>query len=124
MAYASSIGRMLQITAALAIFASPAFAETSGDEDVPTSEDIAMSAGTAAGLVEACGVDVAPIESAFKEFLAQASLPSSSQESLVEKFKASEDAALSTLANAPSRSCASTTGLMREAVHSLTRPAS
>ena len=100
-----------------------AVAETSDDEDVPTREAIAMSAGTTAGLIEACGVDVAPIESAFKEFLAQTSLASSSQRSLVEKFKAAEDTALSTLANAPASSCASTTGLMREAIHSLTTPA-
>ena len=100
-----------------------ALAETSDDEEVPTREDIAMSAGTAAGLVEACGVDVTPIESAFKEFLAQTSLASSSQRSLVEKFKAAEAMALSASAEAAPSSCASATVLMRDTVHSLTRPA-
>ena len=99
-----------------------ALAETSDDDEIPTSEEIAMSAGTAAGLVEACSVDVTPIESAFRGFLAQSNLPSSSQQSLVEKFKAAETMALSVSAEAAPSSCASATVLMRDTVHSLTRP--
>jgi hypothetical protein len=101
-----------------------ALGETPDDEEAPTSADIAIAAGTAAGLVEACGVDITPIGAAFKEFLAQAKLPSPDQQSLVEKFKAAESAALSALARAGPDSCASATGVMRETVHSLTRPRS
>jgi hypothetical protein len=101
-----------------------ALAETSDDEEAPTSVDIAMAAGTAAGVVEACGVDIAPIGSAFKEFLAQAKLSSPDRQYLVEKFKVAESAALSALARAGPDSCASATGVMRETVHSLTRPRS
>ena len=101
-----------------------AFAEAPDDVEPLTSIEVAASAGTAAGLVEACGVDVTPIGSAFKEFLSQINLPSPSQQSLVEKFKVAEDTALSTLAKVGPSSCTSATGLMRETVRSLTKPAS
>ena len=124
-----SLATISAVAAATMLFANlepwqTAIAEPSDDEDTPTSADIAMSAGTAAGLVAACSVDTTPIGSAFKEFLIQANLPSASRQSLVEKFKASEVAALRALANGTPGSCAGATGLMRDTVHNLTRPAS
>jgi hypothetical protein len=101
-----------------------ALAETSDEDEAPTSLDITISAGTAAGLVEACGVDVTPIGSAFKMFLARTNLPSPGQQNLMKNFKAAEDAALSTLAGAGPSSCTGATGVMRATVHSLTKPPS
>ncbi len=99
-------------------------AETSDDGEAPTSVDIAISAGTAAGLVEACGVDIAPIDAAFKEFLAHAKLPSLGRQGLVEKFKTAEETALSAIARAGPESCNDASGVMRETVHNLTKPQS
>ena len=100
-----------------------ALAETLDDEG-PTHADLANAAGTAAGIDERCGVDVAPIDSALKEFLAGAKLASSRQQSLLQQYQTAEVAALSTLANDNSVSCAGATNLMRETVHSLTKPPS
>ena len=100
-----------------------ALAETSDDE-VPTNADIATSAGTAAGMIERCDIDVAPIASAFKEFLAEAKLDSPGPQSLLQQYKTAEAAALSALAAEKSASCAGATSIMRETVHSLTKPAS
>jgi len=101
-----------------------ALAETSDEEEAPTSLDIAISAGTAAGLVEACGVDVTPIGAAFKTFLSRTNLPSPDQQSLVENFKAAEDTALSTSAGADPGICTGATGIMMGTVHRLTEPPS
>jgi hypothetical protein len=101
-----------------------ALAETSDDGEAPTSVDIAIAAGTAAGFVQACGVDIAPIDSAFKQFLAQAKLPSLGQQGLLEKFKTAEDTALSAIARAGPESCNDAPGVMRETVHNLTKPQS
>ena len=100
-----------------------ALAETLDDEG-PTRADVATAAGTAAGIVEWCGVDVAPIGSAFKEFLAGPKLDSPSSQSLLQQYKTAEAAALSALATEKSVSCAGATSIMRETVHGLTKPAS
>jgi hypothetical protein len=100
-----------------------ALAETLDDEG-PTHAEVATAAGAAAGIVEWCGVDVAPIGSAFKAFLAGAKLDSPSQQSLLQQYKTAEASALSTLAIDNSGSCAGATSIMRETVHSLTKPAS
>jgi hypothetical protein len=100
-----------------------ALAETLDDE-VPTSADMAVSAGTAAGIVESCGIDVAPIGSAFAEFLGRPKLASPGQESLLRQYKTAEAAAFSTLAADNAGSCAGATSMMRAAVHRLTEPMS
>src|SRR5260221_8588663 len=81
-----------------------ALAETFDDE-VPTSADMATSAGTAAGIVESCGIDVAPTGSAFEEFLGRTKLASPGQESLLRQYKTAEAAAFSTSAADNSGSC-------------------
>jgi hypothetical protein len=101
----------------------PALAETPDDE-ISTNEDIAISAGTAAGIVASCGIDVAPIGAAFREFLAGDKWASPSQESLLRQYRAAEAAALSTPTIDNSGSCAGAASVMRDAVHSLTRSAS
>jgi len=100
-----------------------ALAETSDDEGL-TSAEIATAAGTAAGIVERCGVDIAPIGSAFKEFLAGTKQDSPSQQSLLQDYKIAEASTLSTLTNDSAGACAEATSTMLDAVHSLAKPAS
>jgi hypothetical protein len=102
---------------------SAALAETPDDE-APTNAEIAASAGAVAGIVKSCGIDTAPIGSAFNAFLAWAKPASPNQTGLLREYETAEAAALSTPAEDNSGACAGATSMMRETVHSLTKPAS
>jgi hypothetical protein len=102
----------------------PAARAEAPDDNAPTDADVAASAGTAAGIVESCGVDVAPISSAFNEFLAGTKLASSNQESLLRQYKTAEVAALSVRSEDNPDACGGAASIIRDTVRGLTNAAS
>jgi hypothetical protein len=97
----------------------------SADESAATSfADAATDAGTAAGIVNQCRSDAAPIQSAFLRALDEAKLDPALRQSLWQRYRAAELSTLTTLASEGAISCADTNGIIQDTIHRLEMPLS
>ena len=87
--------------------------------DSPTLADDATQAGTAAGIVNQCHSDAAPIRSAFLRALDMAKLDAQTRSSLWDRYRQAEVSTLETLAGRPATDCTETNGIIQDTVHRL-----
>ena len=86
--------------------------------------DEADEAGTAAGLVNQCHSDAAPIQSAFLRALDDAGVDPASRRSLMDRYRMAETSTLETLSGRQATECADTNDLIRDMIHRLEMPVS
>jgi hypothetical protein len=98
----------------------------SSTDDTPAISfaDAATQAGTAAGIVNQCHSDAAPIHSAFMRALDSAKFDSAHRQSLWQRYRTAETTTLSALAGAGAISCADTNGIIQKTIHELGKPLS
>jgi hypothetical protein len=97
----------------------------SADETAVTSfADAATQAGTAAGVVNQCRSDAAPIKFAFMRALDASKLDSAERQSLWQRYRSAETSTLTALASDGAVSCADTNEIIQDAVHRLEMPLS
>jgi hypothetical protein len=96
----------------------------SADETAASLDDAATQAGTAAGIVNQCHSDAAPIQSAFMRALDLAKLNPADRQNLWQRYRAAETSTLSALANQAAISCADTNGIIQNTIRQLDRPLS
>jgi hypothetical protein len=114
--------------AAIFAFALAAFAPTitqadPGDKAANLATD-ATSAGTAAGIVNECHSDSAPIKSAFMRTLDQAQVDETLRQSLWQRYRSAEASTLMVLAGRPDAGCADTNSIIQDTIRGLERPVS
>ncbi len=98
-------------------------AASSADETAATSlADAATHAGTAAGIVDQCRSDAAPIHFAFMRALDNAKLDAAHRQSLWQRYRTAEVSTLTALANEGSISCADTNEIIQNTIHELDGP--
>jgi hypothetical protein len=98
-------------------------AASGADETAATSfADAATNAGTAAGIVDQCHSDAAPIHSAFMRALDNAKLDAAHRQSLWQRYRTAEVSTLSALANQGSIRCTDTNGIIQNTIHELNGP--
>ncbi len=119
------------VTAILIAGFGPAIAGAAGlsgasaDESAATSfADAATDAGTAAGIVNQCRSDAAPIQSAFMRALDEAKLDPALRQSLWQRFRAAETSTLTALASEGAIRCADTNLIIQDTIHKLEMPLS
>jgi len=86
--------------------------------------DAATQAGTAAGIVDQCRSDAAPIHFAFRRALDSAKLDEARRQSLWQRYRTAETSTLSALANGGAIDCADANGIIRDTIHELDGPLS
>ena len=84
----------------------------------------ATDAGTAAGIVNQCRSDAAPIQFAFTRALDEAKLDPALRQSLWQRYRAAEISTLTALASEGAVSCDNTNGIIQDAIHRLEMPLS
>ena len=94
------------------------------DTAAASFDDAATQAGTAAGIVNQCHSDSAPIQSAFMRALDHAKLDATHRQGLWERYRTAETSTLSAFANQAAISCADTNGIIQNTIHQLDRPLS
>jgi hypothetical protein len=100
-------------------------AGASADETAATSfVDAATEAGTAAGVVNQCRSDAAPIKFAFMRALDASKLDSAERQSLWQRYRSAETSTLTALAGDGAVRCADTNEIIQDAVHRLEMPLS
>jgi hypothetical protein len=82
----------------------------------------ATRAGTAAGIVNQCYSDAAPIHFAFMRVLDKAKLDPAHRQSLWQRYRTAEISTLSALANEGAIRCADTNGIIENTIHELSGP--
>jgi hypothetical protein len=110
--------------AALSGAAPAALASADPDSTVAALADKADEAGTAAGIVNQCRSDAAPIQSAFLRALDDAGLDYASRRSLLDRYRMAETSTLKALSGSPMTDCADTNGIIRDTIHRLEMPES
>jgi hypothetical protein len=84
----------------------------------------ATEAGTAAGIVNQCHSDAAPIQAAFLRALDAAKLDAQSRSSLWSRYRQAEVSTLEALSSRPATDCTETNGIIQDTVHRLEMPQS
>lgn len=107
------------IFAALLSLAAPVALVHADPADTSGLADDATQAGTAAGIVNQCHSDAAPIQSAFLRALDAARLDAQARSSLWNRYRQAEVATLEALSSHPATNCAETNGIIQDTVHRL-----
>ncbi len=107
------------VVAAALSLAGPATLVHADPADGSTLADDATQAGTAAGIVNQCHSDAAPIRAAFLRALDAAGLDAQSRSSLWDRYRQAEASTLQALADTPATNCAETNGIIQDTVHRL-----
>jgi hypothetical protein len=114
--------------AAILIAGFPAISGAAAQTAVSRAEETASlavaatRAGTAAGFVNQCYGDAAPIHFAFMRALDNAKLDPAHRQSLWQRYRTAEISTLSALANEGAIRCADTNGIIEKTIHELNRP--
>jgi hypothetical protein len=110
----------LGLTAVMA----PSIAQADPADTAEALATEATSAGTAAGIVNECHSDSAPIQSAFMRTLDQVRADAALRQSLWQRYRSAEASTLMALAGRPDAGCADTNLIIQDTIHRLERPVS
>jgi hypothetical protein len=96
-----------------------------GDDSQTLSlSEAASQAGTAAGIVNQCRSDAAPIQSAFVRALDKARLDPARRQSLWQRYEKAESTTIAALAGQAAIRCADANGIIQDTIQALTGPLS
>jgi len=111
-------------TLALAMTLTPVMTMADPHDTAADLATDATNAGTAAGIVNQCHSDAAPIRAAFMRALDQAGVDDGLRQSLWQRYRAAETETITALAGKPDTGCADTDTIIQDTVHRLERPVS
>jgi hypothetical protein len=107
------------------VAAETVLADSSADETaLSTLANEATQAGTAAGVVNQCHSDAAPIRSAFMRALDGAKLDDATRQSLWQRYRSAESSTLTALAVAHDDDCTGTDAIIEDTIRRLRMPVS
>ena len=109
---------------ALAALLAPAISQADPADTAADLASDAANAGTAAGIVNQCRSDAAPIRAAFMRALDQANVDDATRQSLWQRYRTAETETILALADKPDAGCADTNTIIEDTVHRLERPVS
>jgi hypothetical protein len=121
--YAFIFAAALLSTVPGAVSAETVLADSSSDETaLSTLADDATQAGTAAGVVNQCHSDAAPIQSAFIRALDGAKLDDTTRQSLWQRYRSAESSTLTALASEHDADCTDTNAIIEDTIRRLRMP--
>ena len=121
--YAFIFAAALLSTVPGAVSAETVLADSSADETaLSTLADEATQAGTAAGVVNQCHSDAAPIQSAFIRALDGAKLDDVTRQSLWQRYRSAESSTLTALASEHDADCTDTNAIIEDTIRRLRMP--
>jgi len=94
----------------------------SSEEEAATFSDAATEAGMAAGLVNQCRSDAAPIQSAFLRALDDGKVDPIDRQVLLERYRKAEASTISALAKEVNISCTDTNLIIQKTIRELSGP--
>ena len=107
------------------VSAETVLADSAGDETaVSTLANEATQAGTAAGVVNQCHSDAAPIHSAFMRALDGAKLDDATRQSLWQRYSSAESSTLTVLSGQHDADCTGTNAIIEDTIRRLRMPVS